>query len=73
MFVARMCKKFSDDDIPHNVAFIRGKPLRYNASSLTTNDDYIVRLYVWPRRPTLGIRVGICLGELGCIKGCLEL
>ena len=57
MFVARMCNKMSEDDVPHNVAFIRGKPLRYSSTSLTSSDEYIVRLYIWPRRPTLGARV----------------
>ena len=57
MFVAKMCSKMAEDDVPHNVAFVRGKPLRHAPNSLSDSDDYPVRVYIWPRRPTLGARV----------------
>ena len=57
MFVAKMCSKMAEDDVPHNVAFVRGKPLRHAPNSLSDSDEYPVRVYIWPRRPTLGSRV----------------
>jgi len=57
MFVAKMCSKMAEDDVPHNVAFVRGKPLRHAPNSLSDSDEYPVRVYIWPRRPTLGARV----------------
>ena len=57
LFITQMCNKMAEDDVPHNVAFIRGPPLRYDPTSPAPNDDYVVRVYVWPRRPPLGKRV----------------
>jgi len=56
LFMTQMCNKLAEDDVPHNVAFIRGSPLRYDPTSPAPNDDYVVRVYLWPRRPTLGKR-----------------
>ena len=57
MFVAKMCSKMAEDDVPHNVAFVRGKPVRHSMNSLSDSDEYPIRVYIWPRRPTLGARV----------------
>lgn len=57
MFVAKMCSKMAEDDVPHNVAFVRGKPVRHSTNSLSDSNEYPIRVYIWPRRPTLGARV----------------
>ena len=52
-FVTVLCEKLADDNMAHNVAFIRGKDLNHEID----NDEYIVRVYIWPRRPLLGVKV----------------
>ena len=52
-FVTVLCERFADDNVAHNVAFIRGKHLNHEID----NDEYILRVYIWPRRPLLGVKV----------------
>ena len=48
-----LCEKLADDNMAHNIAFIRGKRLNHEIDS----DEFVLRVYIWPRRPTLGSRV----------------
>lgn len=52
-FVSVLCEKLADDNMAHNIAFIRGKRLNHEIDS----DEFVLRVYIWPRRPTLGSRV----------------
>lgn len=57
-FTTVLCERMADDNMAHNVAFIRGKQLNRGID----NDEYIIRVYIWPRRPLLGVKVwSVCV------------
>merc|ERR1712210_116883 len=51
-FVATLTDKWAKANMAHNVALIRGKHLHHEID----NDEFVLRVYIWPRRPTLGER-----------------
>jgi len=51
--VATLTNNWAKANMAHNVALIRGKHLHHEID----NDEFVLRVYIWPRRPTLGERV----------------